>query len=246
MGLLEFFGKAPNIKKHAARAGNKRAQDADRLTSLHVLAKAATNEKLTEELRRDAVEGLIGRFSFRRDPSITDQEEKDLAMNGIVGAGALSVQPVRGWLMRSDSIAWPVKMLQRLLKPEELIGLLLQLTGEMDTEYERDPQKKVDVLAQLEDHQDPRILPAIQKFVEDVNETVRFHAVSTMLAQENPEAGLEPMLKILPEEESVRVRVQVLNACIEHDWDLGDQAAAIQSSLPDGYALDGSKVRKKR
>ena len=134
MGFLDFFGRKGSAKaldKHVKRAGDKRAQAPDRWTSLVALGDAGTVE---------AVEGLLQRFTFRVDPSITDQEEKDLAFQSILKAGDAAVPPVRAYLADADAIAWPVRLLDELQGTESVVAALLELLGEMDTEYERDPQ----------------------------------------------------------------------------------------------------------
>ena len=71
------------------------------------------------------------------------------------------------------------------------------------------------------------------------------HAVGTLLRQEDASASREALLKALAEEESVRVRVVLLDGFIEHDWELGKAVSEVQKKLPTGYVLDGTKVRKK-
>jgi len=246
MGFLDFLKGGNSLKKHGPRAANKRAQNPDRWQSLIVVGKIAKDEGRSEQERQDAVEALLQRFEFRIDPSITDQEEKDLALTGIVDAGPLAIEPVQGYLKSTEKIAWPVKMLQQLMSESEVVGALLEVLEGMDTDYERDPKKKVDTIAQLEDFRDDRIRPAVERFLEDVNETVRFHSVATILAQEDAEEARGALLELATKDESVRVRSVVLDAFMERDWDLGERAEDVQPMLPPGYVLDGVNVRKKK
>jgi hypothetical protein len=236
MGLFDFFGRKSGggaVGKHGARAADKRAQAPDRWQSLRALGEMKSAE---------AVEALLQRFTFRIDPSITDQEEKDLAMHGIVSSGEVAVEPVRAFMRQSASIAWPVKMLQQLVSAEELVGDLLALLSEMSTDYERDPQRKIDVIMQLEDHRDARIRDAVQRFLEDANETVRFHAVQTLAGQAEIDEAREAFLALFTREESVRVRVRILDVCVERGWTV--DPAAMAGKVPSGYAIDGTSVRK--
>ncbi|MCB9603931.1 MAG: HEAT repeat domain-containing protein [Sandaracinus sp.] len=235
MGLFDFFGRKSGgaVGKHAARAADKRAQAPDRWQSLRALGDMKSAE---------AVEALLQRFTFRVDPSITDQEEKDLAMHGIVSAGEVAIEPVRAFLKESASVAWPVKMLQQLVGPEELVGDLLAILADMHTDYERDPQRKIDLIMQLEDHRDARIRPALERFVEDANETVRFHAVQTIAGQEDVDDSKEAFVALYLREESVRVRVRVLDVAVDRNWTVDPEAMA--PKLPAGYSLDGTSVKK--
>lgn len=242
MGLLDFFGRksgAGAIKKHAKRAADKRAQNADRWQSLHALAQMETAE---------AAEALLQRFTFRVDPSITDQEEKDLAMTGVINAGDEAIEPVREFLRESKSIAWPVKMLDQLVSLEDLVSTLLEVLEGMHTDYMQNPQRKIDLLAQLEDRVDPRIAPAVQRFLQDDNESARFHAAATTFAQENASESREALLDVVADEESVRVKVRILDGFIERDWGLGERTAELleASALPSGYVVDGERLTRKR
>lgn len=239
MGLLDFFGRKSgnrSLEKHAKRAGDKRAQAADRWGSLQSLADMKSPE---------AVAALLQRFTFRVDPSITDQEEKELAFQGILSAGEVAVAPVRSYLKEADAIAWPVRILDEIECEAVVVEALIGLLADMDTEYERDPQRKIDVLAQLEARQDPQVVEAVTPFLEDVNETVRFHAAGAILAQSDAEASKARLIELLATDEGTRVRGSVLDAFIERGWDLGDRAKDVQPNLPPGYIIDGSAVRKR-
>ncbi len=224
------------LKKHAARVATKKSQNADRWHSLIALGEMKSPE---------AVSALLQRFTFRMDPSITDQEEKDLAMQGIVGSGEVAIEPIREFISETESIAWPLKMLQQLVRDEDVVTVLLEVLEDMHTEYERDPQKKVDALMQLEDYRDPRILPAISRFFEDVNETARFHAVATALLQDDADDAREALLDAFAKEEGVRVRVRILDGFIEKSWELGARLNDVQQNMPTGYVLDGTRVVKR-
>lgn len=238
MGLFDLFaGKERQFKRHAARVATKKSQNQDRWASLRALADMKTEE---------SARALLARFTFRIDPSITDQEEKDLAMRGIVGAGDAAIVPVREFLLESDSIAWPLKMLEPLVGPELLVGALLELLEKMGTEYERDPQKKIDLLAVLEDRVDSRIRLAVERFLEDANENARFHAAGAVLAQEDAVGSQDALLAAFLAEEGVRVRVRVLDGWIENDWEITSRLDEVMPQLPNGYVLDGAKVRKKK
>ena len=177
MTLFGLFGgksEGSALKKLAERAANRRAQAIDRWEAIHALARLGTSE---------AVEALLPRFTFYVDPSITDQDEKDAAFEGVVAAGDAALAPVLAFLRKAESISWGVKVLERLLTPEEVAEKLIALLAEMDTEYERDPQRKVQLLAALEERRQPRIAEAVARFLRDANETVRFHAAGALLAQ---------------------------------------------------------------
>lgn len=235
MALFGLFGgrsESSQLEKLAARAGNKRIQAVDRWEAIQALAKLGTPE---------AVEGLLPRFRFYIEPSITDQDEKQAAYEAVVAAGRNAVAPVNAFLRKTDSISWPLKILERLVAPEEVVQSLLDLLAGMDTEYERDPEKKIQVLTALEERRDARIADAVARFLEDTNETVRFHAVGTVLAQAEAEQHGDALLACLLAEDSVRVRNRVLEGAAALAVTLGDHEEAVRELLPAGYAIDPKK-----
>lgn len=239
MALFDLFGKKSDssaLKKHAERATNRRAQPPDRWEAIAALVKLGTAE---------AVEALLPRFTFYVDPSITDQDEKDAAFEGIVATGEIAVAPVTAFLRKADSISWPVKILDRIVTPEAVLETLIGLLSEMDTEYERDPQRKIQSLATLQERVDPRIASAVVRFLDDANETVRFTAAGALLAQPEAAEHRAALLRCFCVEESVRVRNRILDGFIAANWDVGEQAAAVKARLPGGYALAANGVPRK-
>jgi hypothetical protein len=233
MAFLGIFGKksgASPFGKHAERVASKRVQAVDRWESIHELLKVGTSE---------AIEALLPRFTFYVEPSITDQEEKDAAFAGIIGLGAVvTLEPVMSFLRKAESISWPVKMLDRLTSADVVIQTLLELLSEMDIEYERDPQRKIQILATFEERQDPRVVNAVVRFLKDANETVRFNAVGALFFQKEVECCREQFVDCLCEEESVRIRNRILQGFIERNWDAGPRREEIIKNLPSGFAID--------
>ncbi len=238
MGLFDVFkGGSGGLKKHVERVANKRAQKHERWESIQVLANDGSDE---------AIRALLTRFTIRVDPSITDGEEKNAAFHGVVQNGEAALGPVREFLISSDTLAWPLKMLKELQTEEEVTTTLLDLLSKMDTEYERDPQKKIDLIASFEETKDPRIVEAVIRFLDDMNETVRFHAAGAILAQDEADAAREAMTKAFLAEESVRVRMRMLDGYIDRGWTLDDVKEEASKRMPTGFTI-GKKgeVRKK-
>lgn len=234
MGFFGLFGgnKAPTpaaIKKYAERVANKRLQAPDRWEAIRALAGMKTAE---------SVAALLIRFTFYVEPSITDQEEKDAAFEAVIDAGDVSVAPIKTFMAKSESIAWPLKMLDRLLSPEQVNSELLELLTKMGVEYERDPQRKSQVLSALGERKDARIVEAVERFLADFDESSRFAAAGAILAQDNAEAGKGALLGQFEKEDSVRVRVRILEGFVERGWTLGDRADALRAKLPAGFAID--------
>jgi hypothetical protein len=232
MALFGLFGKKSEdsqLRKLAERATKKHAQAVDRWEAIQTLARMGTSE---------AVEALLPRFAFYVDPTITDQEEKDVAFDGIVAAGESALEPVLSFLRKADSISWPIKMLDKLVSSETVVEKLVELLASMDVEYERDPQRKIQVLATLEERSDPRIAPAVARFLQDANETVRFNTVGALLAQDDCERQRDELIACYLADESVRIRNRILDGFIAREWTAGDRADEIKAKMPASYTLD--------
>lgn len=240
MALFGLFGKKSEesvLKKFADKAANKRVQAVDRWEAIQALSSFKTAE---------SVEALLPRFGFQVDPSITDEEEKEAAFNGVVGSGEVAHAPVAAYLRKASAIAWPVKMLDNLITPEGVIGELVALLETMDVDYERDPSRKIDTLVILEERADSRIVPSAVRFLEDANETVRFSAVGAIDSQAEVEEAKDELVACLVGEESVRIRNRIFEAFATRGWSVGDNRDAARRKLTEGYKLDKSGKVSKR
>ncbi len=98
----------------------------------------------------------------------------------------------------------------------------------------------------LEDYKHDKITPAVAPFLQDVNETARFHAVATTLAQGH-ESSLPALLAVLPEEESFRIKNKVADGIASRGWSIPDDLRAeTRKHLPPGFSIDGEGRLKKR
>ncbi len=244
MGLFDLFkagdkkggSKANPAAKWADRV-EKRAQNYDRQEAINALSEMATSE---------AVEVLLKRFTFHMDPSITDQEEKDAAFRGILKAGRAAVGPVRAFAAKAESLAWPMKIMVELLDEPEYVEELLKWLERWDTEYATFVDPKVQILTALEEHKHPRIREEVERFLEDVNEPARFHAVSTLLAQEDA-AAAPALARLLGDEESLRVRTRITEGLASRGWVVPEEdREAARTGLPPAYTLDASGRVTKR
>jgi HEAT repeats len=246
MGLFDRFKSAPKTEGKPRPKGTaakwadrmeKRAQNYDRQEAIQALSDMESGEAVTVLLRR---------FTFHMDPSITDQEEKDAAFRGVLRAGREAIEPVRAFAARAESLAWPMKIVKALVDENEFVDELLQWLAKWDTEYSKFVEPKVQVLTALEDHRHPRIREEVERFLEDVNEPARFHAASTLIAQDDA-AVLPAFVKLLLDEESVRVRSRVAEGLVTRAWPIAEaDRAGIRKVLPPAYSLDSAGRVTKR
>src|SRR5690606_7864009 len=94
---------------------------------------------------------------------------------------------------------------------------LLDMLSEHDTESTRNAEPTINLLAALEDVPGDAIREDVEPCLTDVSETDRFHAVQTTFAQNNP-ASLGPIVAMLEEEESVRIKNKAAEGISERGW----------------------------
>jgi hypothetical protein len=248
MGLFDLFKggktsgaaekpKASPAAKWANVAADKRAQNYDRQEAIQALAAMGS---------ADAAAALLRRFTFIIDPSITDQEEKDAAFNGILRAGRDAIEPVRAFAAKAESLAWPMKVMKELLSTEEYVGELVLWLSKWDVEYSKFIDPKIQLLVALEDYKDGRIREAVEKFLNDVNEPARFHAVATTLAQDDA-TSIPALLDCLCDEESVRVKNKIVDGFVNRGWTVPEEKREeVRKSLPSGVTIDAAGGLKRR
>ncbi len=227
------------ISGPAKVVADKRAQTYDRLEAIQTLVEMNTP---------DAAAALLKRFTFTIDPSITDEEEKDIAFRGIVATGKHVVPAIVEFCAKAEALTWPLKILAELLDDDEYRNELIALLDRFDTEYARNVEPKIHAIQALEDVVHDDVRSAIERFFEDVNETVRFHAVQTTFAQGMSES-VEALLDLLVQEESVRVKNKIADGLLVRGWTIPEtRRGAVDEALGDtsGYALgEGGKVVKR-
>jgi hypothetical protein len=252
MGLFDIFkGKsdkergvpatAPTGDKNVARlakvAGDKHAQNYDRIEAIDALARVATGE---------AAAALLKRFTFHIDPSITDQEEKDAALRGVLSAGEAAIDPIRTFCLRAESLIWALKILKDLVPADRYVEELVRMLERFDTEYTRNVDPKQQLISELEHFNLPSVRPAVERFLQDSSEAIRFVAVATLFAQEDP-ASAGPLAKVLVDEESVRVKNRLLEGLAARGWPIPEELRdTAREALPPQFTLDAQGKVKRR
>ena len=246
MGLFDFLRKSEAEKAPAPKAkGEREIQRFERL----VATKLSQNYDRQEALEQLAAIGtaasaaaLLKRFNWTMDPSITDHDEKELAGRGIAEAGEQALEPIREYCKRAESLTWPLKALRQIVPEEQMAEELLALLDLFDTEYTRNVEPKTQLIAVLRDYPGEEVRIAVEPFLADTSEPVRFEAVDTVLRVANPES-VPALMATLEEEESLRVRNRIAQGLADLGWLVPDELReACQRGLPRGFQLVQGKV----
>jgi HEAT repeat protein len=256
MGLFDLFSKksaaAPAVGGEPAPAKSKGKEVSAR--ELGRLARVVSNKLSQNYDRQEAIEqlgalanvegarALLRRFDFTMEPSITDQDEKEAAARGIVAAGMAALEPIHAYCARAESLTWPLKVLRQIVPADQIVDELLTVLDQFDTEYMRNPEPKIQLITVLGEYRVNEVREAVEPFLADVNEAVRFHASGTLFSIGNPESA-EPLLTALAEEESLRVKNRIARGLEQAGWVLPEKLAqSAAASLPPGYIVRDGRV----
>ena len=249
MGLFDFFSKTKGDKKveSSPKKGEKEIARLAKLASAK-LAQNYDRQEAIEELSRlgsaEAAAALLRRFDWMMEPSITDQEEKEAAMRGVVNAGEAALDPIREYCRKAESLTWPLKTLREIVPLESFTEELLGVLDLFDTEYVRNPEPKIQLIAMLEEFHTDEVRVAVEPFVTDASEPVRFAAVTTIFAVGMPDS-VSALIAALEEEESLRVKNRIAQGLSERSWKVpAELCASCDKSLPPGFGMDGELVRR--
>jgi hypothetical protein len=243
MSLFDLLSKegrrASALKKSLARAVNKHAQSPDRMRALEILAEDGSDE---------AIYGLLRRFSFVYDKTIEDEQEKEHVESALEAMGERVLPMLRKYAHDADSIAWPLRIVEKVCNPDQIHDLLKELTERNEPGYVRDPSKKIQMLTYMGEHRDARMSELVAPYLEDMDEGVRFTAVEALLKQKSESVAREPLLKhfVKPEEESGRIKIRIAEGFADLGWEVKGFRGTVEKLLPDNFLVDGKGHIKRK
>lgn len=242
MGLFDYFSSE-------ARTDRRREACLKKLTNMYYqkndrLAAAHTAAEMAAEGDRASFDVLLRRFEHLAPSTTIDREEKEYVHDLLVGLGDRAIEPVKTYVRRTGSpVYWALQVLDGIIGPEALGVFIAELLEDMDTDYWREPEKKIGIVQIAGEYPSPGMPDALVPFLADHAEQVRFNAVDSLLRCAGDDAKAHLVARLLdPDEESIRIRKRIAEACMEQGWDLSDQADAVAERLPDGWRIDGGRV----
>jgi hypothetical protein len=252
LGLSDLFsreGRARRgLQKTIQRASDKHAQSIDRWKAL---------EQLRDDSSDEALVGLLRRFSFNYDKTIEDEQEKEWVFETLAGIGSKVLPALRTYMRETETLAWPLKILERISSGDTLLETLRMLCEWNDNSYVRDPSKKIQLVHFLGEHRRAEIAAMIVPYLEDIDEGVRFKAVEGLLfqlggppgetAQAIREATLAPLIQLLgnPKEESRRIKVRIIEGLAELALPLPEHAPTVDQAISE-LGIEARLDREKR
>ncbi len=248
MGIFDkLFGgdKGDNGKKFSyqvARAvkkiTNPNQQPTERKFAIQSLAQLGTDE---------AAQALVLRFSMRAEQSIVDEEEKKMAADALVGMGKKSVEPLKDFIHRETSLYWPIRALSRLIGEAETVDYLLQEIEECEAIFDRDVLRKMELVSNLTQFQDPRVVETLKKLLEEEeNEEIKVKAIEGLSNLADNEIIRYFVDRFVNPDETQRIRNTILHIAVEKKWKMKYRREEIKQFLPPTYWIDDVGIIRRK
>jgi hypothetical protein len=247
VGLKDLFSSAGRSKnkldKSMRGVVNPYGQSADRYYAMQSLLDIGTLPALV---------GLMRRFTINASKSIEDEEEKNWVYNRLIGLDkALVLAAAKEFCLGADNIAWVLRIVEELADEQQEWDILGALLAQHPPAYERDPSKKMQLLGHIADIDSPQVEEILARYLDDPDESVRFHVVEAMF--NNAEPGqpdprvIDPLLARLghKDEDSLRLRSRILTGLARLKWDLGAHQARITPYLGSEHTFDGGRIKER-
>lgn len=240
MGFLDFFfdrdqSQDRRIRKLRKTLTNMYVQPPERKYAIEMLHDINTP---------DAVMALLARFEDNAPNTTVDADEKTYVYETLVNMATDPRVDVRGIVIdylrgREEKINWPMKVLTDLLDYQEMIALVRELLASCGDDYQRNPEKKHELILRSADLRDKELTQELVRFLDDLNETIRFLTVEALIKHGFWDVIEEPLRQRLAEEESIRISKKIAETFAAHkNWLVPeDEREGIEKMLTDEFAL---------
>jgi HEAT repeat protein len=171
-----------------------------------------------------------------------DSEEKEAALAGVVRAGEEAIEPIRAYCRKSESLLWALRGLGKIVPTDRLAEELLALLDQFDTEYIRNPEPKIQLITELSHHPTEDVRIAVEPFLNDASEPVRFAAATALFELKLPESA-PSLVAALETEESLRIKNRIAQGLVDRRWPVPEeQLATCKQALPSEFRMDGAFI----
>lgn len=240
MGLFRYFSKEAGLERKRAsaqkRLSNMYYQTVERMSAAQEMAELAQQED------QQALGILLQRFEHMNPSTTIDRDEKEFVVQLLGGIGEFAVTGTKEYVRKTaEAIFWPMRFLQNALPEDEFTAFLAEVLSDTSADYTRDPKKKLGLVQLAGEHHNEQIQKDILRFVNDYDESVRFHAIDVALRITGDQCKNVLLDRwCLATEDSGRIHRQIGDAFIEKGWSVGDKSKELGGRLPHGATVDAS------
>lgn len=240
MGFFDsFFDKEKKEQKRYQKMEktltNMFVQPSERSLTIQTLVEMETDE---------AVRVLLTRYREAAPNVTVDLQEKQQVHDVLIELARNPKLDVVGTIVTylhsiDRQINWPLKALTDCVDLNQFTDILVKLLEGCSTDYVQDPQKKQELILRAAEFKHPEIAKQLLRFHEDMNETVRFHTIESLLSQDVGDDIQHVFRNTLINEESLRIVQKLAAAFAEHrEWKFSDEEKeGAGTALPDEYGV---------
>ncbi|MBA2663706.1 MAG: hypothetical protein H0U74_15565 [Bradymonadaceae bacterium] len=250
MGFMDYFNKEKGEERKIAKL---------KKTATHMYVQAAERQFAIQQLRDvgtpEAIRAMLARFNENAPNTTTDAEEKEYTYHLLVELTKTSALNIPEIIIESlhkseEKVNWRLRVLSDVLGYEEMARVVEELLAGCTTDYQRNPEKKQELILRAAEFKSDELARQVLRFLDDDNETLRFLAVDSAVAQQRDAMVEEPLKRRLVEEDSLRIVQKLAEIFADRpQWTFGaDEREPLGKTLPAGYALhkDGYVYRTRK
>lgn len=244
MGFLDsLFGgdKGPTPKKIASNTSlleKRHGEPARRYQAMETLLAWGTPE---------CIDAALVRYTVTAEKDTSDEDEKAWLADKLAGMEAELVAPaVERYMRRYPSVGWPLRVLNRVVSPEDAADRAAAVLEGLDIHFDRHPERKVELIHGLMEHAGregiaTRVLP----FLDDTEDTVRI-AAGELLARSGDDQHHDAFVTAFVEaSDRPRVSAELIKHMSEHGFSVKGRKAEVEPLLPEGYYLTREGIVKR-
>ncbi len=243
MGLRDYFAnrRAARSTRHVERAAkkllHKHVQTSERQRAIELLEDAGSPE---------AVKALLMRFTYRTDVQIVDEDEKERAYEALLRLGERAIEPIREFIHEELAIYWPLRALTEIAGERAAVDLLLSEIESITDNFDRDLARKNELVSNLREYQDERVLNTLLALLRDESEDIRIMAIDGLAVFDEVDLAEQLVPILLVDDESVRIKQMILELLTQRRWNVKRFKRELSDKLPPLYWVDDTGVVQRK
>ena len=232
------------LAKNIKTATSEYANTADRYAAMQDLIALAKKEPQAAD---EIIVGLLRRFGVTASKSIEDEEEKSWLYQQLLGFGKAVLPAVQRYCLAHDNIAWALRLLEELANEEQEWACIdAMVAGHPPDSFDRTPAKKQQLLTHIHEIESPKVVPLLCAYLNDRDETVRFHTVECLFDIADP-ACLPALIDRLTseQEDALRVRTRILDGLAKTGWSIEPYKSRLVPVLGTEHVFSANKIARR-
>jgi HEAT repeat protein len=200
----------------------------------------AAAQELVDQDTPEAIFGLLQRFNVQTPQIIEDEEEKKYVYDAVLAKGEAAIGPILRHINERENLAFPLRLLKEIAGADKTRDILLDILSEYKPEYDRTPEKKIDIIQALGEYDDPQLVATLLPFLRDPQDDVVLAAIDTLAGHPEREEEIRTAFLelLLDDEEKPRVKRHLLEVLKDLHWRVAGYRKRVEAVIADPYYLD--------